>query len=130
MKHYTFNRLALAAAISAALVPGMALAQTNASNNADANKREDNAKTLDMVIVSGSTQFKGLSKGDASFSITTMTPEQIDDAGAKSTADLLKVVPGLWVEATGGETGANIDVRGFPGGSDAPFVTMQLDGSP
>jgi outer membrane receptor protein involved in Fe transport len=130
MKHHTFNRLALAAAISAALVPGMALAQANASNNADANKREDSAKTLDMVIVSGSTQFKGLSKGDASFSITTMTPEQIDDAGAKSTADLLKVVPGLWVEATGGETGANIDVRGFPGGSDAPFVTMQLDGSP
>ncbi|PKM07862.1 MAG: TonB-dependent receptor [Gammaproteobacteria bacterium HGW-Gammaproteobacteria-4] len=130
MKYHTFNRLALAAAIAAALVPGMALAQADNSNDASADKREDNAKTLDMVIVSGATQFKGLSKGDASFSVTTMTPEQIDDAGAKSTADLLKVVPGLWVEATGGETGANIDVRGFPGGSDAPFVTLQLDGSP
>ncbi len=34
------------------------------------------------------------------------------------------------MEATGGTTGANIDVRGFPGGGDAPFVTVQLDGSP
>lgn len=126
------RRLCLALAIAGALSPMLALAQ----NDTDANKegaeaaREDKAKTLDAVIVSGSTRFAGLRKGDASFSITTMTPTQIDDANPKSTADLLKVVPGVWGEAAGGVSGANIDVRGFPGGSDAPFITMQVDGSP
>ncbi len=39
-------------------------------------------------------------------------------------------MPGLWAESSGGETGANIEVAGFPGGGDAPYVTYQIDGSP
>lgn len=42
----------------------------------------------------------------------------------------MKSIPGLWVESSGGVAGANIDVRGFPGGSDAPFVTVSLNGLP
>jgi outer membrane receptor protein involved in Fe transport len=132
MSNHNFKRLALSAAIAAALMPSLVLAQDApaASTEQDESPREDMAKTLDSVIVSGSTRFSGLRKGDASFSITTATPEQIDNAAPKSTADLLKIVPGIWVEAAGGVSGANIDVRGFPGGSDAPFITMQVDGSP
>lgn len=128
MNHREIKRLALSVAIATALLPGVALGQQEAGEAQRG--EEDFAKALDAVVVSGSAQSRGLSKRDASFSISTMSPEEIDDAAPRSTADLLKVVPGIWVEATGGVSGANIDVRGFPGGSDAPFITFQMDGAP
>ncbi|WDJ07444.1 TonB-dependent receptor [Xanthomonas campestris] len=117
-------RYALSLAIGALLAP-LAHAQTASP---DAGKQD--ATTLDAVIVSGTARFKGLAKRDASFSITTASPEQIQQAVPQSTADLLKIVPGVWAEPSGGGTGANIFVRGMPSEGDAPFVTMQLDGSP
>jgi outer membrane receptor protein involved in Fe transport len=42
----------------------------------------------------------------------------------------LKISPGLWPESTGGQTGANIEIAGFPGGGDAPYFTTQMMGSP
>src|SRR5690606_38411884 len=56
--------------------------------------------------------------------------EQIRQSNPKSTADLLKISPGLWPESTGGQTGANIAIAGFPSGGDAPFYTTLLMGSP
>lgn len=128
MKHRNIKQLALSAAIAAVLLPAGVYGQEAAS--AEEGGSDDFAKVLDSVVVSGSAQSRGLSKRDASFSISTATPEEIDDAAPRSTADLLKIVPGIWVEAAGGVSGANIDVRGFPGGSDAPFITFQMDGSP
>lgn len=127
MQSNTLKKLMLGAAISAAVAAMGAQAQEDSDSERE---RESPAAELDSVVVSGSPQAAGVSKRDASFSITTATPEEIDDAQPTSTADLLKIVPGIWVESTGGKTGANIDVRGFPGGSDAPFVTFQIDGSP
>jgi iron complex outermembrane receptor protein len=40
------------------------------------------------------------------------------------------MVPGVYAESTGGQSGANIEVRGFPSGSDSPFVSVQLNGNP
>ena len=36
----------------------------------------------------------------------------------------------MWPESTGGQTGANIEIAGFPGGGDAPYFTALLMGSP
>ncbi|HVS75336.1 MAG TPA: TonB-dependent receptor, partial [Steroidobacteraceae bacterium] len=55
---------------------------------------------------------------------------QIRLAQPSSAADILKIFPGLWAESSGGETGANIEIAGFPGGGDAPYVTYQIEGSP
>ncbi|MES2151419.1 MAG: TonB-dependent receptor [Pseudomonadota bacterium] len=87
------------------------------------------ASELQTVVVTGSAT-RGVRKLDAAYSITTANEAQIKEAGASSTADLLKIVPGIFAEATGGTAGANIEVRGFPSGGDAPFVTIQLNGSP
>jgi outer membrane receptor protein involved in Fe transport len=125
MQQTTSIRYALSVAIAVALLPAHAPAQEAAVPSA-----EQDATTLDTIVVSGTAQFKGVRKRDASFSITTATPEQIQEAVAQSTADLLKIVPGIWVESTGGGTGANLFVRGMPSEGDAPFVTVQLDGSP
>ena len=72
----------------------------------------------------------GVKKLEASYNIVTANEEEIRRANPKSTADLLKISPGMWPESTGGQTGANIEIAGFPGGGDAPYFTTQLMGSP
>jgi len=136
------NRLILSAAITGILMSATAMAQdsTQAQDTqataapATARKtppRQANAKTtttLQQVVVTGSAT--GVKKIDASYTLTTADAEQIKQANPKSTADLLKIAPGLWPESTGGQTGANIEIAGFPGGGDAPFNTVQMMGSP
>jgi iron complex outermembrane receptor protein len=88
------------------------------------------AAEIQQVVVTGSAQSGGVRKIDASYSITTASEEQIKQAAPSSTADLLKIVPGVYAESSGGNAGANIEVRGFPSGGDAPFVTVQMMGTP
>jgi hypothetical protein len=85
---------------------------------------------LDEIVVTGVANSKGQRKQDAPFAITTANEEAMKDAAPSSTADLSKLVPGLFAEVTGGQSGPNIEVRGFPTAGDAPYVTFQLDGLP
>ncbi|MGH8185649.1 MAG: TonB-dependent receptor [Steroidobacteraceae bacterium] len=87
-------------------------------------------ETLEEVVVIGTPGGGGVDRQEASFAITTIEPEEITKLSPQSTADLLKSIPGVWVESSGGIAGANIDVRGLPGGGDAPFVTLAINGSP
>lgn len=89
-----------------------------------------NATNLEQVVVTGTAATGGLKKIDTSYSVTSATLDQIREFNPKSSADLLKMAPGVFPESSGGQTGANIEVAGFPGGGDAPFVTFQLNGSP
>nr|WP_199043625.1 TonB-dependent receptor [Dyella sp. ASV24] len=104
--------------------------QNNAPAPAPAQGNQKAAKTLDQVVVTGTSSAGGIRKIDASYSIVSANAEQIREANPKSTADLLKISPGMWPESTGGQTGANIEIAGFPGGGDAPFFTTQMMGSP
>jgi outer membrane receptor protein involved in Fe transport len=87
-----------------------------------------NDTQVETVVVTGTAQPRR--KLEASYSITTADAEQIKQAAPSSTADLLKIVPGVYVETTGGVTGANIRVRGFPTPGDGPYSTVDLNGSP
>jgi iron complex outermembrane receptor protein len=87
-------------------------------------------KEIQQVVVTGTASASGTRKIDTSFSITTATADQLRLAAPTSTADVLKIVPGVYAEATGGQSGANIEVRGFPSGSDSPFVSVQMNGNP
>lgn len=91
---------------------------------------EDQRGTIEEIIVTGTAGGAELRKFDASFAITTMSDSDINEFAPQSTADLLKLVPGVWSESSGGVAGANIFVRGFPGGGDAPFYTLQVNGAP
>jgi iron complex outermembrane receptor protein len=88
------------------------------------------AAEIQQVVVTGTASARGTRKIDTAFSITTATEEQLKAAAPSSTADVLKLVPGVYAEATGGQSGANVEVRGFPSGSDSPFVSVQLNGNP
>jgi hypothetical protein len=86
--------------------------------------------SLQEVVVTGTPEVSGVRLLDASFPVSAASLQQIQLAQPSSAADLLKIVPGLWAESSGGQTGANIEVAGFPGGGDAPYVTYQIEGSP
>src|SRR5574337_345696 len=138
MNHPDLVRLALVTAITAAL-PQMVWAtsstgsaataqadtQTEAQTSSPpASKRAPKAelkdvKSLQAVVVTANVG--GVKKIDASYNIVAADRQQITEANPKSTADLLKISPGIWPESSGGQTGANIEIAGFPGGGDAPF---------
>ncbi|NRF72134.1 TonB-dependent receptor [Aquincola sp. S2] len=119
------QQVAQASAEKAADQPAPAAAAKPAAKAA-----EDAAtKEVNQIIVTGTARREGLRKLEASFSITTADEEQIKQAAPSSTADLLKIVPGVFVETTGGQSGANMRVRGFPTPGDGPYSTFQLNGS-
>ncbi|HEU4653155.1 MAG TPA: TonB-dependent receptor, partial [Steroidobacteraceae bacterium] len=119
------DRIAQSIGFVAAFAPSLLFAQTapvpEGSNQAET--------SLETVVVTGSA-LGGVKKLEASYNIVTATEEQIRQSNPKSTADLLKISPGVWPESTGGQTGANIEIAGFPGGGDAPYFTTLLMGSP
>lgn len=86
--------------------------------------------SMEEVVVTGTPGGAGVTKREASFAITTIDVADIQRASPSSTADLLKLVPGVWSESSGGVAGANIFVRGMPSSGDAPFVTMSVNGAP
>ena len=135
MKHRNLIRLALTSAILAAL-PQVVWADadaeqapppTPAGNEARPAVNKD-TQSLEGIVVTGTAT--SVRKLDASYSITAANLEQIKMANPKATADILKISPGIWPESSGGQTGANIEIAGFPGGGDAPFFTNMVQGSP
>ena len=84
---------------------------------------------LQEIVVTASAQ--AVKKLDASYNIVSASLEQIQDANPASAAEIFKLSPGIWPEASGGQTGANIDVAGFPnGGGDSPYFSTMIEGSP
>ncbi len=82
------------------------------------------------IVVTGRAGGNGIKKLEAGYSITTISSADIAIQNPKSTGDLLKSVPGVWVESSGGIGTSNVFVRGIPTTGDAPFVTMQFDSIP
>jgi outer membrane receptor protein involved in Fe transport len=84
---------------------------------------------LNEIVVTASAQ--GVKKLDASYNIVSASLDEIKNSNPASVADIFKLSPGIWPESSGGQTGANIDVAGFPnGGGDSPYFTTMINGSP
>jgi len=82
----------------------------------------------DIVIVG--TPGGGTRRHDAAYALTTIDQPAIERLAPASTAEVLRLVPGLTIESSGGKNGANIFVRGYPSGGDAEYVTFQTEGVP
>lgn len=126
-KSVPFPQLSASALAVLALV---AQVQASAQESAPLPPQDNVQKEIQQVVVTGTASASGTRKIDTSFSITTANEEQLKQAAPTSTADVLKIVPGVYAESTGGQAGANIEVRGFPSGSDSPFVSIQMNGNP
>jgi outer membrane cobalamin receptor len=139
MRHPNLIRLALTTAVIAAL-PQVVWADAapqdqNAPQKPTAINKEQAAaqsdtQSLEGIVVTGTATSAGVRKIDASYNIVAADLEQIKEANPVSTADILKISPGIWAESSGGQTGANIEIAGFPGGGDAPYFTNMVNGSP
>ena len=106
------------------------ICQTNNVLAAEQDKVSVSDDKIEKIIVTGTFSGKSVAKEEASFAVSSFSEDDIKKLAPKSTADLFKAIPGVWSESSGGVSGANVFVRGFPGGGDAPFLTVQLQGAP
>jgi len=135
---YSISRyIGRSAALAVCLAPALVFAQASAQNAAGAapaapvtpNAAEKTDETPPVVIVTGVT--RTTTKKNATFSINTMSAEEIQKLAPASTADLLSNFPGIYAEGgTAGEASNNITVRGLPVVGGYRFAPQLIDGLP
>ncbi len=111
--------LCASAAVSA-LITSPAFAQDNA---------DEGVTEGEEIIVTAVA--RGQNRIESSVSVSTIGADTIANLAAPSAADLIRQIPGIRSEASGGEGNANIAVRGIPvstGGGR--YVQLQEDGLP
>ncbi|MFY7948230.1 MAG: TonB-dependent receptor plug domain-containing protein, partial [Gemmatimonas sp.] len=81
---------------------------------------------LERIVVTGSTVLR--SKFRQSVSVSNIDSEQLTRSVAASATEVLRAVPGLRAESTGGEGNANLGVRGLPmSDGGGRYVQLQED---
>ena len=104
------NRLPLhpvALAATLVLLPALALAQAQAPA-----KDDNDTLKLDRIVVTGTTA--SASKMKQSVSISSLESDQILKLSPTNAAEVLRSIPGIRSESSGGEGNANLTVRGLP----------------
>ncbi|HEX7080559.1 MAG TPA: TonB-dependent receptor [Gammaproteobacteria bacterium] len=98
---------------------------------AQAPEDEEEATPLDMeeIVVTG-TGAPERTKYESSVAITTFEEVDIAREAPLSTADLLRAVPGFWVESTSGTTQGNVFARGIIQDGGYRYVGLMEDGIP
>jgi outer membrane receptor protein involved in Fe transport len=113
---------ALGAAFSMAM-------STSALAQAQTAEEKKEPLNLESIVVTGTTA--ATTKMKSSVSISTLSGESIERTGAQSAAEVLRSVPGVRSESSGGEGNANLTVRGVPiSAGGARYVQFQEDGLP
>jgi catecholate siderophore receptor len=126
--------LAIAASL-ALLALGSAQAQTAGPSTQAAEPGKEDAKNstdglqLDRIVVTGTSQAR--SKMRSSVSISTIESDGVVTSTAASATEVLRSVPGIRSESSGGESNANVGVRGIPiSAGGARYIQFQEDGLP
>lgn len=88
--------------------------------------QEDNLQ-LDQLIVTSSGSAK--KKIESSVAITTVSAKQLEERPPLNSTDMLKAIPGMSVESSGGDGPGSVRVRGLPGGGYV-FMGVMEDGLP
>src|SRR6201994_1325593 len=107
--------------------PGGAEAPDQSQNQGASAAVSSQDTTLETIVVTGSTSSRTLL--NASVDVTPITSAQLEQKAPRTTADVLALVPGIYVESTAGPVSNNYSVRGLPGGGQS-FITLQEDGMP
>jgi outer membrane receptor protein involved in Fe transport len=125
----SFPRRPLIGAAVAAILSGTAGSAVYAADQAAAPTAPQSGETLQEVVVTATAT--GVKKLDASYNIVSASLQDIAMTNPTAASDIYKLSPGVWPENSGGQTGVNIDVAGFPnGGGDSPYFTTMIQGSP
>ena len=89
---------------------------------------DDEAKVLDDLIVTG--VFDPRKRIESSVAITTITAAQLEHIVPNSSAELLRLVPGVFVQSARGELRNQIFTRGMVFDGSVYFISIQEDGLP
>ena len=89
----------------------------------------DEVETPDPIIVTGRASPTAMGPLDASYAITVIDDAERARRAPQSVAELLRLVPGFWVEATGGEAANNVRARGIPTDGYSSIALLE-DGLP
>lgn len=84
---------------------------------------------IETIIVTGSAS-GGISEFESSIAITSFNEGEIRESAPLTITDLYAEVPGVWAETSGGESAANVFVRGIPAPGQFRFTKLQIDGMP
>lgn len=107
---------------------GASQSQTAAAAVDAATAEAPNALNLESVVVTGTSQ--RTVKMRAPYAISTIDAQAIREKAPRSTVDLLRSLPGVTVENSGGEGGGeNVVIRGLPF-SGFRLLELQEDGLP
>ncbi len=121
--------LCMSLAASAQTAPNEAAAQPREAADATRQDEKQDALKLESVVVTGASS--GRSKMKSSVAVSTISTESVSALAATSAADVLRSVPGLRSESSGGESNANVGVRGIPiSAGGARYIQFQEDGLP
>ena len=102
---------------------------TFAQGDSESRASSKSGLNLEELVVTGTP--RGISKMESSLSVTTVSSERIESFVPRGTMDILKSIPGIRVESTGGDSNGNINVRGVPlGGGGSKFIQLHEDGLP
>jgi hypothetical protein len=114
---------------NAAAAPGTSTAGASTPEPAEllAQNSLNEQAGLETIFVTGTTSKRTLL--NASVDITVATTADLEQRAPRSTADVLDLIPGIFVEGTAGPVSNNYSVRGLPGGGQA-FITLEEDGMP
>lgn len=85
---------------------------------------------LDMNEIITTATHIPMTKIESSVAVTTVNSREIRSLAPRSTADLLKAIPGFYVESSGGEGGNNLFPRGIPQDGSYRYVAVMEDGLP
>ncbi|MDE1147166.1 MAG: TonB-dependent receptor [Azospirillaceae bacterium] len=116
-----------APAVRNAAAAGAVVAQPQVAQADTIDTAVAGAPDLQEIIVTGLRSKRNLL--NASVAITAVNEGDLDQKAARSTAEVLETIPGIFVEATAGPVSNNYSVRGLPGGSQQ-FVRLIEDGMP
>ena len=115
----------LSSAAALVLVPNAAFAQP-AAGAAETAGAQPEAEQTDIIVTG--TAARAQRRFDVSYAINSLSQADVQQIAPKSFADLLGTVPGIQVEATGGEVQNVTRVRGIP--TDRGYLIFQQDGLP
>ena len=90
---------------------------------------ETEEKKSEVIIITGVAQ--PTTKLKSTNSVTALQKEEITNFAPRSTAEIFRNLPGIQSEHTGGDSNANIKVRGMPiSAGGARYLSIQEDSLP
>ncbi|HEY0947021.1 MAG TPA: TonB-dependent receptor [Opitutaceae bacterium] len=89
---------------------------------------DDDVLSLNEFVVTGTVT--PTSKLESPLAVTTLDRTQLTIAAPRSTADALKLIPGFYLESSGGEANNNLFSRGVAAEGGYEYVAIHEDGLP